>query len=48
MNLIRLWVLIRFYYIDNYIIIKYCIDLLYESIVFLVVDGRGCEEVIIV
>lgn len=40
--------LIRFYYIDNYIIIKYCIYLLYESIVFLVVDGRGCEEVIIV
>lgn len=48
MKFIRLWVLIRIYYSDNCIIIKYCIYLLYESRVFLVVDGRGCEEVIIV
>lgn len=48
MKLIRLWVLIRFYFIDNCIIINYCIYLLCESIVFLMVGVRGCEDVIII
>lgn len=37
--------LTRPHYIDNYIIIKHCIYSPHESIVSLVVDGRGCEEV---